>query len=279
MNSLEYFYGMAVLRGIFNFYINSSIHVALAVCALTFITCSFLNLVPNLELFGFIFFATVTGYNFVKYAGTAKLHHAHFADSLWLIQVFSLLCLIIALVFALSLPLHTLLTCIPLGLLTLFYSVPIAPKGNNLRSFPTLKIFVIAAVWAGTTVYLPVVDTGVRLDFEIWLLILQRSLLVLALILPFEIRDVVYDDRKIGTFPQMLGVRNTKIIGYCLLAVYLSLGFFSPYISQREHGVTLALALMTAVAIYFAKAGKDHYYCAFWVEGIPILGWILCLFI
>ena len=60
---------MQVLKQFLDFYINSSIHVALAVCGLTWITLLNFNLSQIEILLYFIFFATVTGYNFVKYFG------------------------------------------------------------------------------------------------------------------------------------------------------------------------------------------------------------------
>ena len=62
---------MNALKRIFEFYINSSIHVALAVLSLVLITVLEFNLkLPN-SYWYFVFFGTITGYNFVKYAPIA----------------------------------------------------------------------------------------------------------------------------------------------------------------------------------------------------------------
>ncbi|MGB3774134.1 MAG: hypothetical protein WA951_02660, partial [Leeuwenhoekiella sp.] len=143
---------MNVLRDIFNFYINSSIHVALSVCAFTAITFEIFQAEANLNLICFIFFGTVTGYNFVKYAGIAQLHHRSLTTALQTIQYFSLLCFFCCIYFTFKVGWNVLLGCLPLGLLTLFYAVPLF-SSQNLRTAPTIKIFVIAAVWAGATVY------------------------------------------------------------------------------------------------------------------------------
>ena len=280
MNSLRYICGMRPLRRIFDFYINSSIHVAIAVCAFTGISYHALNLEKDIDLFGFIFFGTITGYNFVKYAGIAKLHHYRLSNSLKILQVFSLFCFLFSVFFAFRLPYNTLIACIPLGLLTLFYAVPITSKKNNLRTLPSLKIFVIAAVWAGTTVYLPVIhnDHGI-VNGEVWILIVRRFLLVLALILPFEIRDVTYDAIGLRTFPQILGIKKTKFSGYLLLTCFLALSLWKNTLGAEKWITPLLLFFMTFLAIYFAKEKHGRYYCSFWVEGIPIFAWILYLFI
>ena len=71
---------MKVLKTVFDFYINASIHVALAVYAFVRITEFYFNLTYHQNLDFFIFFATITGYNFVKFAGVAKLHHKNHSN-------------------------------------------------------------------------------------------------------------------------------------------------------------------------------------------------------
>ena len=92
---LEYICHMKVLRRLFDFYINSSIHVALAVTSLVMVTLYEFELPLDFALVGFLFFGTITGYNFVKYAGVAGLHHRSLAKSLQAIQVFSFLCFVV----------------------------------------------------------------------------------------------------------------------------------------------------------------------------------------
>ena len=79
---------MKLLSSVFSFYINSSIHVAFAVLAFVGISMLEYDLeIPN-ALWVFIFFGTITGYNFVKYAKIAGLRHRQLTNSLRTIQVF-----------------------------------------------------------------------------------------------------------------------------------------------------------------------------------------------
>lgn len=268
---------MGVFRRVFRFYINSSIHVALAVYAFTASTLKILDLPFAENLLFFVFFGTITGYNFVKYAGIAQLHHRSLTSTLQIIQIFSLFCFICCLYFTFQLPWDVLLACVPLGLLTVFYAVPLFPSKDNLRTTPTLKIFVIAAVWAGTTIYLPKVTFGLDWSLEIIALLLQRFFIVLALIIPFEIRDLAFDDKKLATMPQLIGIKRTKMIGYLLLILALGLNFLD------DEGVNWAvlaiLLLLTALAIFFSGGRQNGYYASFWVEGIPICYWLVLLLI
>ena len=86
---------MSVLKQVFNFYINSSIHVALAVYAFTWVTLLQFGLNYNANVLYFVFFATITGYNFVKYFGIAKFHHRGLTNTLKIIQAFSFICFLL----------------------------------------------------------------------------------------------------------------------------------------------------------------------------------------
>ena len=59
---------MQRIKRLFDFYINSSTHVSLSVVALGWITYLSLDINVNFVVLSFLFFSTVTGYNFVKYA-------------------------------------------------------------------------------------------------------------------------------------------------------------------------------------------------------------------
>ena len=85
----SYFCKMKFLKLLFDFYLNASIHVAFSLFALLRITEIYFDLPYNKNLNYFMFFGTITGYNFVKYAGVAKLHHRSLTKGLKNIQVFS----------------------------------------------------------------------------------------------------------------------------------------------------------------------------------------------
>src|SRR5690606_24706203 len=118
------------------------------------------NLTVPKVLWAFVFFGAITGYNFVKYAKIARLHHRKLANSLKTIQIFSAVCFVLLLYTVFCLPSNVLLIAIGCGLPTFFYAVPII-RHKNLRSLTGIKIFIVAFVWAGITVLVPVVaDQG-----------------------------------------------------------------------------------------------------------------------
>lgn len=128
---------MQVLKRVFDFYINSSIHVALAVCCLTYITLLEFDLVINFSLLLFTFFSTITGYNFVKYFGLAKFHHRSLAAWLKYIQIFSFFSFIALIYFSFKLEIKTLYYLGALGIITFLYAIPFCLKKFYLTRVET----------------------------------------------------------------------------------------------------------------------------------------------
>jgi hypothetical protein len=266
---------MQGFKNIFKFYINASFHVALAVVCLTDITIQEFDVPRNHKLLLFIFLATITGYNFVKYAGIAKLHHLSLAKNLRQIQILSFFAFagLVYLTFYQSF--SVLLISGILGLFTLLYALPLFGNNTNLRGLTGLKIFVIAFVWAGVTVLLPLADQIDLWKWDVVVVILQRFFLVLALILPFEIRDLQFDMAQLETIPQKFGVRGTRIVGLVLICVFVLLEFFKHQTSKENTISLISVGILVLVQIRYSTTRQSKYYASFWVEGVPIFWWLL----
>lgn len=273
---------MELLKRILNFYINSSIHVALAVYALTWITLIQFDLDYDQNVLYFVFFASITAYNFVKYFGISKFHHRSLAGRLKVIQVFSFIAFIAMSYYAFQLEIKTLLLLCVLGLITFLYAVPLIPmryfrdSQKNLREIGGLKIYVIALVWTFTTVFLPLIDNDVTIGADEIITSVQRFLLVIVLMLPFEIRDLNYDSLKLATIPQKIGIKKTKTIGVLLLMVFFMLDYLRNELSGVSILLTLLIVFITLLFVIFSKKNQSKYYSAFWVESLPII-WLLIL--
>ncbi|MDT7832802.1 hypothetical protein RQM59_10460 [Flavobacteriaceae bacterium S356] len=270
---------MSFLKVIFDFYINSSIHVALAVYAFTRITALYFGIDYQEDLDYFIFFATISGYNFVKYAGVAKLHHMSLTKNLRIIQLFSLVCFIAMCWYAYKLPIRTLLFFVPFGILTVLYAVPfLSGFQKNLRSIGHLKVLVIAFIWAATTVLLPIYHMEEPIEASAILLAVQRFLLVVVLILPFDIRDLRYDEVSLQTIPQRIGVAQTKRFGLALMLFALTIEFMEASNTSFKN-VFMIFFFVILVFLMRAKEDQPKYYSSFFVEAIPIFWWLSLLMI
>lgn len=273
---------MKIFSSVFNFYINSSIHVGLAVVALTWITLIQFNLGCDKTLLLFVFFATITGYNFIKYFGLAKFHHRRLANWLKAIQVFSAFAFVAMCFFGFQLSAKLLMLVGSLAVVTFLYAIPLLPKHyvldehQNLRAISGLKIYVIAFVWAVVTVVLPLLNSKYSINSDVGITVIQRFCLVFVLMLPFEIRDLNYDSVRLGTIPQKIGVKNTKICGVLFLIFILILEFFKNEFIAINMILTVLIVLSTTLFLLFSNKDQPKYYSAFWVESLPLV-WLTIL--
>ena len=170
-----------------------------------------------------------------------------------------------------------------LGVITFFYAVPImVPKKylfddhKNLRQVSGLKVYLIALIWMFTTVLLPMLNNDIIVSSDGLVIGVQRFCYVLVLMLPFEIRDLNYDNLKLATIPQKIGVKKTKIIGVVLLSAFLLLEFFKNELLEKSIIAIVIITVVTLLFLLFSNKNQSKYFSAFWVEGLPII-WLLLL--
>ncbi len=268
---------MNLFKNILNFYVNSSIHVALAVYSLVRITELYFDLPYNENLDYFIFYATITGYNFIKYAGVAKFYHRSLTKSMRLIQIFSFLSFCLLVYYGSNLSTTVLIYFIPFAVITLVYVVPfLGGFQKNLRRVSYLKIFLVAFVWSGVTSVIPLIVGKYQYEFDIILLFVQRILFILVLILPFEIRDMNLDFKNLKTLPQKIGIEKTKKVGFVLLLFSLTIEFLITT-SFAYRNSYLVICFILLIFLMRSTQNQSKFYSSLWVESIPIFWWILIL--
>ncbi len=260
---------------IFNFYLNSSIHVSLAVVALQLVTYLTLDISLDKNLLLFTFFATITGYNFIKYSRLAKLHHLSLTESLRVIQIFSFVCFLAMLYYMSKLNFDVLLACLLLGLVTALYALPVFSRKRTLRSIQGVKIYVIALVWAGVVVLLPVLQNRLSIGWDEIVMSVQRFLFVIAITIPFDIRDLRYDDRSIGTLPGQLGVKKAKGLGVVVLVLFVLLEALKDEITIAIIISSIVISIFSGILLLFSNEKQSKYYASFWVESIPLVWFII----
>jgi|TARA_B110000971_G_scaffold169489_1_gene174045 hypothetical protein len=263
---------MTLFKRFLDFYINSSLHVALAVLSFSVLTSYELGLDSSVNFQSALFFASVAGYNFVKYFGLTKFYYRSLTTKLKYIQLVSVLSLIgFGSIFFLLQQSSQILFVI-LGLITFLYAIPMGVKTpKNLRSIGGVKIYIIALVWAMATVVLPLLESQQTLVFDHWILVVQRTFIVIVLMLPFEIRDLDTDQLHLSTIPQKIGIPYTKIIGYAMLGDSILLELFKQEFNQNRFLILIFSVALLAVFLAKSTKKKSRYYTAFWVESVPIL--------
>ncbi len=242
--------------------INSNIYIAVAAVALTVQTQVQLGMYPQWHPYLFIiFFATLFEYNLHRLVTVItnknalnSIKHEWVKENIkaFYILVFLSVCGFAWVIFLAKK--QVLVAFAPFALITVLYSVPIARRRTSLlrvREIPYLKIFLIALVWAVTTVMLPVIQSGQPLITQhIALLLTERFLFVFAITIPFDIRDIEAD-RLAGlkTIAVKFNEEEALKLSYGSLVVFALL--VSWHYADRAQYCILA-ALITCAGFTFA---------------------------
>lgn len=276
---------MYQLKSLFNFYINASIHIAFAAISLVYVTTFELDSKPDIKLNLFVFFATITAYNFVKYFGVDRHHFKHRAKNLNLILWLSIVSAIVAFYFATALKNKSLWILFLSGIMTLLYALPKTPFRIfkldiiNLRKVAGLKVYMVVLVWSIVTFLLPLFELEIVLDSRAFISFVQRCMILIVLILPFEIRDMQFDSFRLETIPQKIGVKKTKLFGFVLVAMIALLEYVKPENTGVYKIGLLIILMISGIFLRFTEKDSPRNFTAFWVESIPLFWWGLLMFL
>ena len=249
--------------------------MAFSVLALSHLTQLRTEQTADLVFLLTLFCATIFGYNFVKYFGLAKFHYRSLTTKLKEIQILSAFCFITFVICFFGLKTEVQYSLFFLGLITFFYAMPLKwISSKSLRKISGLKIYIIAFVWAATTAFLPQLQSGLELFQIDYMWILERFIFIFILMLPFEIRDINFDDLKLSTIPQSIGLSNTKKLGYFGVFLLLLFLIFGHEFKASEFISTILMLFILVVSLAKSSPKRPLYFTAFWVEALPIFWWI-----
>lgn len=268
---------MNIFKNIFDFYIKSSLHVALSVFALVHMTGFLFHIIEIGNCANFAFFGTIVGYNFVKYDALARTQKVNMSLNLKAIAFLSLLSFLGTAYFFFKLEMITKVLGTLFLILTLLYTLPFFPNKQNARNWVGVKIYIVTFCWVGVTLALPIINAGLPINLYVVLVAIQRFVLIFVLVLIFEIIDLQHDDPHLQTVPQQIGVRKTKIVGSLLLLIFILVEFFEPHFNWNFFLLKLGIASTTLLFLLFSNDKKSKYYTSFWAESIPIFWYVLLL--
>jgi len=272
---------MQLIKRIFDFYIYSNIHVALAGLCITKITLIKFGIVESFTPY-FVALAIIICYNFIRFYEIKTRHLNWFKNWFYDNQGKLILLTFFAGSIMGYITLFTdfnrksIVILIPFALMTFFYVIPLFKVGNievSFRNFPSIKIFSIGIAWAGIAVFFPLYEAHYTIDRDVYLEFVQRFIFLIALTLPFDIRDVHLDSKLLKTIPQVLGISATKKIGLVLLIEFVLLELCKLNFSYGNMFILIAIAMITGLFLWFSTPFKTRYYTSFWVESVPII-WI-----
>ena len=268
---------MKIFKQLFNFYINSSIHVGLSCYALVRMTQHMFHISYDAPIANFVFFGTIVGYNFVKYDALARAQKLKMRRELKIIAMFSFIMLLLVGFYFFQMQRITQIVAIAFLSITLLYTLPFFPNKKNARNWAGVKIYIVALCWVGVTLGLPILNADVSITLDFYLKCVQRFILIFVLVLIFEIIDLANDDPHLQTVPQQIGVNQTKIVGLFLLFPFYFLELLKSNFDANQLIINFILVLMIALFLIFANEKRSKYYTSFWVESVPIVWWLLLL--
>lgn len=179
---------------------------------------------------------------------------------------------------ALTLSLDTFSLLIVTGIFALSYNIPLLKIGENrfgLRKIPGAKTFIIAAVWSISCVCVPILELkndGITvLAEEVFILAFKRFLFIIAITIPFDIRDLFQDQRyNLKTIPVMLGEKKALLFCQVLLIAYIALLILiNP--TTPEIIALVFITLLTGWLIFRSRWEKNERFYFLYIDGTLLL--------
>jgi len=271
----------------------SNLFVGFCVLSLYKVTEILFFIPSNQKMSLFVLFSAIASYNFsrIPILFSKNIHFSHarkwvfnnkylFISIIFLSTIVSIYYIILLRLFYFTIPLiliSLLYAFSPIRLLRIIFpnikiyqSIPFSTR--SIREVPLLKIFLISFSWTYLTVVIPAITNNIIFDIYVISIVMVYFLFVLAITIPFDIRDVKFD--KIITLPSFFGIKNSKIIAYIslffceliILLLYLYNSFnFSVFIALL---ITFEIA---SLFIFFTKKDNKELFFSFYIEGLSIL--------
>ena len=266
---MYYFCLMKWIKLLLDIYVKGSIHVALSVFSMSSLSLLSLNkIIPESQLL-MVFFASYVYYNLIKFA-PVRFKGTNQPTIFWnWLKLSTLLSLLILLFLVKDLSKDSWF----IFALSSFFGILYVQKEllPISRENGWIKAFLVSLVWALVTAVLPF--TLLNEDWfglDIVLLFFSHFLWVLALLIPFEIRDMSVDKLMLPNLAQQLGVQKIKWVGYLSLILSIILWLLATDLGVSYQWVYFIFYFITAALIAGSRIDRLQSYTSLWVEAIPI---------
>ncbi len=163
---------------------------------------------------------------------------------------------------------------LPALAISFFYAVPLLGK-KRLRDYGWIKVPLLALTWAWITAFIPLQTVDWPPDAEVVLFVSERFFLLMAITLPFEVRDIKVDfEEGVQTLVHRLGVHALRGLatGCALLGMGASMMLFVLHVYTA--GLLIALLIswfVVLILIYFLSRERKAAYFEIGFDGILIL--------
>lgn len=161
-----------------------------------------------------------------------------------------------------------------LGMMALWYYKPLFFR-VRIRYVPGIKVFWIALLWTGVLYQFFLLSNARELEELSWRVICHFwgiFFFIVAITIPFDIRDFHTDPLSLNTLPRLLGLRNAKRIAILFLAFFEVLRFFVVFDFRGWffYILTCFSVLYVFLMIYFSDTKRSYRYYSLGVEFSPM---------
>ncbi|HAW50804.1 MAG TPA: hypothetical protein DCX54_00515 [Flavobacteriales bacterium] len=167
------------------------------------------------------------------------------------------------------------------GIIALTYSFPVFSAGGrrySLRTTPYAKLFVVVIVWSLMTVLLPLSMQDIKRP-EVLHVLIERFCFLLAITLPFDMRDMELDrEQQVTTIPLKYGWTGSLALSFFFLALFSILviwGFFFTFHNLIQTILLVASAAITFAVIKKSRPDSQQIHYAIVLEGTSLMQSVL----
>lgn len=260
-----------------HFILSHSIFIAVCAVGLSFQTALLLHINLTVHLYSFIFFSTLSSYNFYwllsayAFSGQSVRTVVKRYFSNVIIFAIAIAGLMISLPYITSL-----LPVIGVGLiLTLLYTIPLLPFKifHITRRAGLLKTFLLALTWTFVTVYIPYKQVPTGNLTTLAMLFANRFLFMLMLCIIFDARDTNVDKiRGLQSLTTIIKARTVQSIMFVIFAAYIINGIaLRIYYDEPTQVIPLLITgVVTAMVYFFSLKKQGYFFYYFGVDGLML---------
>lgn len=282
---------------ILDFYLFSNLHIALCAVALTDVTRILFDFHLRAELYIFVFCGTFFLYNLQRLpaAFTEVNVKREFTRHNWntehrkLLLGVSIIAAIAAMWAFFQLYRRTQLIAIIPAALSIAYAFPaLFWKGRwvKIREIAGIKIFVVGIVWGMSCVWVPAAadDSFPQWNSrEVTAWMVACSLMIVAITIPFDIRDLYYDGHRLKTLPAIFGLRKVKLIAIAMMLLSVAgvmlMEHLSTLVTMHHVIIYVIWTALTCGTIAYSHPTRHEYYYSFLIDGLMIVLWAMLMFL
>lgn len=262
-----------------HFILSHSIFISICSAALCFQTFQLLHIPPNNFIYGLVFFATLSSYNYYWLISKYDFKNSHHSLPGFFIKNLSNVFIFVVAALGLFYCLYFLPAVLPeiliAVILTLLYSLPLFPvrKFAFIRQAGFLKTFLLAFTWTYVTVMIPVQEAGSVSNFSICLLFTARFLFMLMLCIIFDSRDISIDKlRSLRTLATDVSRHTLRLIITIDFICYLAAGFLLRiYFNDMAQVIAFFITGVLTMIVYRLSLKKQGYFFYYFlVDGLML---------